>query len=521
MCSNRRYIMTVIMLSICFAAIVLGGRAFARQPFDQDGNLLRLDGTTPITSEIVATSDTQTLSNKTLDSSNSITAEAITSGTLSDARLSGSIVRTNKANTFEGYDQIFDDNTFIVNASTDTVSIGTTETSEKLNVLGSVKIGTDEGGTVRALKKLVMRQDGDLYGPSILTLVNRNSQNGAMFETTDPAITLIDFLFITGTPDALSKQRNIRLEARSASARTGSPSFHIGGGPNAGNPGGTDPDNPSLSVGDYYSAVKNKLVIGSYSQYSQQLAVTQDAYIGTKLSVATTDAASDLTVNGTAEIITGTSRARIDASSVTPGQTRIVPAGTGIPSSLEVFTSSLTWTRPAGVSKVYVQVWGGGGAGVTGSNNSSGGGGGGGGYSAGLVSVNGNVNVTVGAGGGTSGASGGSSSFAGGTTLTGAGGSGATTVTGGAGGAGSGGTINLTGGSGGISIAQDASSGAPGGGSPLGGAGGSGGCAAKAATTGISVAGRAGTSPGGGGGGGSEPGGAFGAGAAGLVIIMY
>lgn len=63
------------------------------------------------------------------------------------------------------------------------------------------------------------------------------------------------------------------------------------------------------------------------------------------------------------------------------------------------FTSSGTFTVPAGVSSVTVQAWGGGGKGGTRSSNGVSGGGGGGAYSSSTVSVTpGNYTVTVGAG---------------------------------------------------------------------------------------------------------------------------
>ena len=172
---------------------------------------------------------------------------------------------------------------------------------------------------------------------------------------------------------------------------------------------------------------------------------------------------------------------------------------TAIPKNIQVFTSTGTWTKPAGVSTVYVKVWGGGGGGFSTSYTM---GGGAGGYSEGLVAVSGNVTVTVGTGGAEDG-DGVASSFAGDSTLTANGGVGGDL--GGAGGTASGGTINLTGGAAGAGTSPV---GGMGGSSPMGGSGGQGG---------VSAAGKAGTIPGGGGGTGTSGG----VGAAGLVIVYY
>ncbi len=65
-----------------------------------------------------------------------------------------------------------------------------------------------------------------------------------------------DFIFKTATGE-----RNLRLESRAANGRTGVHSFHIGGA----TAGVKDPDNPTLSVGDNYSAFNKPLKIGNYS----------------------------------------------------------------------------------------------------------------------------------------------------------------------------------------------------------------------------------------------------------------
>jgi hypothetical protein len=163
------------------------------------------------------------------------------------------------------------------------VGIGNVAPAEALDVTGNIKIGSATTGTVRATTELVMRQDGDTYGASILRLRNRNGENGAIFETTDTTATLVDFIFKTSVA-----QRNIRMESR-ATAKTGINSFHIGGG----TLGVADPDNPSLSVGDNYSAFRNKLAIGdaTYALPTQTLAVTGDGLFTSNLGigVAATD----------------------------------------------------------------------------------------------------------------------------------------------------------------------------------------------------------------------------------------
>lgn len=137
--------------------------------------------------------------------------------------------------------------------------------------------------------------------------------------------------------------------------------------------------------------------------------------------------------------------------------------------SMQVFTASGTWTKPAGINKVVVEVLGGGGGGggvaVNTSQPSAASGGGGGAYARKLIDVSAInfVTVAVGAGGSgglagaNTGSSGGTSSF--GTYVTSTGGSGGNTsgpsatgvavVSGGAPGSASGGDLNCRGHTGG------------------------------------------------------------------------
>ena len=130
------------------------------------------------------------------------------------------------------------------------VGIGTSTPGEVLEVNGNIKFGSTSTGTIRATQELVMQEDGDTYGTSILRLRNRNAENGAIFENPSAATTLVDFIFKTSI-----NQRNIRYEARASMARAGAPSFHIGG---------VSPDNPALAIGDAYAAFNTSLKIGDY-----------------------------------------------------------------------------------------------------------------------------------------------------------------------------------------------------------------------------------------------------------------
>ena len=141
----------------------------------------------------------------------------------------------------------------------------------------------------------------------------------------------------------------------------------------------------------------------------------------------------------------------------TDGSTASWGAAGGGLQSIQIFTSSGTWTKPSGISKIKVTVvGGGGGGGGTAQYDSNGkGGGGGGGASIKIIDVSAvsSVSVTVGSGGyggyQDDGSTGGTSSFGAYCSATGGigggGGSGYVSTEGGNGGIGSSGDINIGG----------------------------------------------------------------------------
>jgi hypothetical protein len=154
--------------------------------------------------------------------------------------------------------------------------------------------------------------------------------------------------------------------------------------------------------------------------------------------------------------------------------------GSGDPPTLQVFTTSGTWNKPAGLKFAVAEVVGGGGSGGgSGTNGGAGGGAGGGGYAMKhiLASALGSTEtVTVGAGG-APGATGENPGNAGGTSSFGShcsatGGQAGLPPTGASstpsGGSGSGGDLNMAGQSGTARIASGATGTTPGGASPMG-----------------------------------------------------
>lgn len=215
------------------------------------------------------------------------------------------------------------------------------------------------------------------------------------------------------------------------------------------------------------------------------------------------------------------------------------PAGAGGLLSIDTYTASDTWTKPAGCTSIEVWVVGGGGgggtaAGAAGTSAAAGAGGGGGGYSYKYITsgIGTSETVTIGAGGSTSGGGGGTTSF--GSHCSATGGAGGTVSIsdtdtrakiGGAGGVGSSGSINGAGAAGQgswftVQTARGIAMGGGGGSSMFGG----GAVAPVGSGTAVKTDGNTGGVYGGGGSGGivlvSNTGGAGGgAGAAGVVIV--
>lgn len=200
----------------------------------------------------------------------------------------------------------------------------------------------------------------------------------------------------------------------------------------------------------------------------------------------------------------------------------------------DTFSSSGTWSAPAGVTSVTITAWGGGGGGMSGTAASGKGAGGGGAYSSGTVTVtpSNNYTVTVGTGG-SPGSGGGDSWFSTTGTVLAKGGATGTATTGGAGGAlASGvGTVKHSGGAGG-NQSGNGKGGGGGGGSATASADGGGGTASNNGGSGGSGQGAGGGgggnggtgstgNPPGGGGGGGGAGAASGGGAAGEIDITY
>jgi len=216
----------------------------------------------------------------------------------------------------------------------------------------------------------------------------------------------------------------------------------------------------NVSINDILNVKGNDVGIGTTNPVSTallDLTSTSKGFLGPRMTATQRDAISSPaaglliynTITNQYNIYNGTSWGAVGSG--------------GVSTSIQVFTSSGTWTKPVGITKVIVEVvgGGGGGGGTEASSNKAGSGGGGGGYSRKIIDVSAvtSVEVTVGAGG-SGGAAGANDGSTGGTSSFGAycsatGGTGGIRAQSGVapaagnGGLGSNGDINIKGGPGG------------------------------------------------------------------------
>tara|TARA_R110002153_G_scaffold41666_7_gene118755 strand:+ start:1553 stop:3190 length:1638 start_codon:yes stop_codon:yes gene_type:complete len=208
-----------------------------------------------------------------------------------------------------------------------------------------------------------------------------------------------------------------------------------------------------------WSTITNAMLAGSIDLTSKMTGTLPIANGGT--------AATSLTANG---VLFGNGTSAIGATAVGTDGDILTSNGSGSAptfqaaagggyNSMQVFTSTGTWSRPSGVTKVIVIVTAGGGGGGGTPNDSQRGGGAGGGTAIETIDVSGTSSAAVtvgaagaaGAAGGNDGGAGGASSFASFCSATGGAGGEGSSGTGSdiaatAGGTGSGGDINLKGG---------------------------------------------------------------------------
>ena len=135
--------------------------------------------------------------------------------------------------------------------------------------VGAITCAIATSCSIVSNKNLTLGQTGDEYGDLFLHLRRRPGENGAILESTDTTVPLIDILARLGN----GTQRSIRCEGRSANSELEAPTWKIGG---ESVPGGFG----QLLVADTRCAVQNKMTIGTTAEYPNRLAVNGSIVAG-------------------------------------------------------------------------------------------------------------------------------------------------------------------------------------------------------------------------------------------------
>ncbi|MEO6327405.1 MAG: tail fiber domain-containing protein [Ginsengibacter sp.] len=243
-----------------------GNIIFGTSAYDEPNNRLGLGNSTPtealditgnlkfsgalMPNNLAGTAGTFLTSNGT---GSAPTWSAVTSSAWGLTGNSGTVSSNNFLGTTDGQDMVFKANNVermrIVNG-----------VSAQTGTTGDITIGDATSGTFRSAKEFVLREDGDLYGPSILRLRNRNGENGAIFETTGAGsgAYLVDFIFKTGTV-ASPVVTNLRFETRASQQKvTGNTTEWQIGQPDLVNGG------PTMIVGAAGTGSNSAIRIGNF-----------------------------------------------------------------------------------------------------------------------------------------------------------------------------------------------------------------------------------------------------------------
>ncbi len=169
----------------------------ATAPITYSNGLIGITQATTSANGYLSSTDWNTFNNK-----------ASTANSWSTTGNSGTSAASNFLGTADAQDLVFKAN------NTERLRI-VNGVSAATGTAGDVILGDANSGTIRSNREMVMREDGDTYGPSALRLRNRNGENGAIFETigASSGAYLVDFLFKTGTA-ASPISSNIRFETR-------------------------------------------------------------------------------------------------------------------------------------------------------------------------------------------------------------------------------------------------------------------------------------------------------------------